>query len=78
MRHSYDIYREKTGDYILTAWSPALRCMGVIRLRRLVGVQAVLRPLRHLLSQRPNRARVQEYFRGAKAWAAARGERGLH
>ena len=78
MRHSYDVYRALDGDYILSAWSPARRCVGVIRLRRLVGVQAVLRPLRHLLRQRPNRARVREYFRAAKTWAAARGERGLH
>ena len=75
---SYDIYREKAGDYILSAWSPALRCMGIIRLRRPAGVQAVLRPLRYLLRQRPNRAHVREYFRAAKAWAAARGECGLH
>ena len=78
MPHSYDIYREKTGDYILAAWSPGNRCMGVIRLRRPAGVQAVLRPLRHLLRQRPNKARVRAYFWAAKAWSAARGECGLH
>jgi hypothetical protein len=69
------VYRDQgTGDLIVWATTEAGRCCGVMRVRRPYGAARVLPCLRLLMRRRPTRARVQSFFRSAKAWAIASGE----